>query len=96
MVIEIMRFRLALHADSLAFEAADRRVQIEFAYQQPGLLRRTVARAADGEWVAIDLWRSSQEAERGAEAWELDPVAADFMSFVDVDSVSVDRYETLD
>lgn len=91
-----MRFRLARHADALAFEAADRRVQTEFAYQLPGLVRRTAARAADGEWVVIDLWRSREDAERGAEAWELHPVTAEYMSFVDADSVSVGRYETLD
>ncbi len=91
-----MRFRLAEKADPQAFEAADRRVQTEFAYRQPGLQRRTVARAEDGEWVVIDLWRTDQDAERCARAWEGDPVTAEFMSFVDADSVSVRRYETLD
>jgi hypothetical protein len=36
-VIEIMRFRLRPGADEAAFLAADKRVQEEFAYQQPGL-----------------------------------------------------------
>jgi hypothetical protein len=95
-VIEIMRFRLTPDADTHAFEVADRRVQSEFAYRQPGMLRRTVARGTDGEWIVIDLWHSRDDAERAARAWEDDPVTAEFMAFVDGDSVSVHRYETLD
>jgi hypothetical protein len=95
-VIEIMRFRLAGGADDRAFEATDRRVQIEFAYRQPGLQRRTVARSGDGEWIVIDLWRSEQDADRGAEAWEGDPATTAFMSFVDAGTLTVSRYDTLD
>ncbi len=91
-----MRFRLAEGADPTAFRSADRRLQTEFAYHQPGLQRRTVARADDGEWVVIDLWRSVADADRCAAAWEDHPVAAGFMAFVDPGSVSVARYETLD
>jgi hypothetical protein len=96
MVIEIMRFRLVPDADTHAFLTADRRVQAEFAYRQPGMLRRTVARAADGEWIVIDLWRSGVDADRATRAWEDDPVPAEFMGFVERASVSVDRFETLD
>jgi hypothetical protein len=95
-VIEIMRFRLTEQADDQAFEAADRRVQTEFAYQQPGLLRRTLARAEGGEWIVIDVWHSKEDAERCAEAWEGDLATAEFMSFVDAGTVSVGRYETFD
>jgi hypothetical protein len=62
-VIEIMRFRLAPGRDEAEFIAADRRLQQEFAYQQPGLVRRTTARGADGDWVVIDLWRSAADAD---------------------------------
>jgi hypothetical protein len=62
-VIEIMRFRLPPGADEAAFLAADRRVQEEFAYHQPGLLRRTTARGQDGGWIVIDLWRSAADAD---------------------------------
>jgi hypothetical protein len=95
-VIEIMRFRLAPGTDHQAFLAADRRVQTEFAYRQPGLLRRTVARAEDGEWVVIDLWRAGGDAERCSSAWEGDPATGAFMALVDPASVAVSRYETLD
>ena len=42
-VIETMTFRLAPGADEQAFLDADRRVQTDFAYRQPGLMRRTTA-----------------------------------------------------
>lgn len=96
MVIEIMRFRLAPDAATDAFEAADRRVQTEFAYRQPGLLRRTAARAADGEWIVIDLWRGADDAARASRAWDGDPVTTAFMSFVDRASLSVAHYDTFD
>lgn len=96
MVVELMRFRLRPDADTDAFLAADRRVQSEFAYRQPGMLRRTLARAADGEWVVIDLWRGLADADGATRAWEDDPATATFMEFVDRPSVSVERFETLD
>jgi hypothetical protein len=95
-VIEIMRFRLRPDAAHQAFEAADRRLQTEFAYRQPGMLRRTVARAADGEWIVIDLWHTGEDADRAALAWEDDASAAAFMHFVDAGTVSVARFDTLD
>ena len=79
-----MRFRLAPGGDEATFIAADRRLQQEFAYQQPGLLRRTTARGADG-WVVIDLWRSAADADACAARWDSDPVVAAFMALVDAD-----------
>ena len=68
-VIEILRFRLADGADEAAFLQADKRVQAEFAYQQPGLVRRTAARGDDGGWVVIDLWHSAAQAEAANAKW---------------------------
>jgi hypothetical protein len=95
-VIEIMRFRLPPGADQAAFLAADRRVQQEFAYQQPGLLRRTTARGEDGGWIVIDLWRSAADADACDVRWERDEVAQAFMSLLDRSSVAVGRYHELD
>jgi hypothetical protein len=95
-VIEILQFRLVPGADEAAFLAADRSVQTEFAYQQPGLLRRTTARGDDGEWIVIDVWRSDADAAAADEGWEQDPATRRFMSFVDRDSVRSKRYATLD
>jgi len=95
-VIEILRFRLPPGADEAAFLAADRRVQQEFAYQQPGLLRRTTARGEDGGWIVIDLWRSAVDAEACDARWEHDQVTQAFMDLLDRSSVAVDRYQELD
>jgi hypothetical protein len=95
-VIEIMRFRLPPGGDEAAFLAADRRVQEEFAYHQPGLLRRTTARAEDGGWIVIDLWRSAADADACDARWEHDPVTQGFMALLDRSSVTTERYVPLD
>jgi hypothetical protein len=95
-VIEIMRFRLPSGGDEAEFLAADRRVQQDFAYQQPGLLRRTTARGQDGSWVVIDLWRSAADADACDARWESDPVTQRFMALLDRSSVSTERYMQLD
>jgi hypothetical protein len=95
-VIEIMTFRLSGSTDEAAFLAADRRLQVEFAYRQPGLLRRTTARHPDGEWIVVDLWRSEADADACSARWDGDAVAAAFMALVDRTSVQVRRYHELD
>jgi hypothetical protein len=95
-VIEITRFRLKDGADEAAFLQADRRVQTEFAYQQPGLARRTTARHDDGEWIVIDVWRSGDDADECARRWDDDPIVAEFMALIDESSVVNRRFETLD
>jgi hypothetical protein len=95
-VIEIMRFRLAPGTEEEAFLDADRRVQTDFAYQQPGLLRRTTARGDGGEWIVIDVWRSAADADSCGERWGREPVTAALVALVDESSVQTARYATLD
>lgn len=95
-VIEILTFRLAAGADETDFLEADRAVQTEFAYQQPGLLRRTTARGADGSWLVIDIWRSLEDADACNRIWGQDEWTSRFMSLVDTSSVRTARYEQLD
>ena len=95
-VIETMTFALRPDADERAFLAADRRVQVEFAYQQPGLVRRTTAHDSAGGWVVIDLWRSAGDADAMGERWDTAPAPVAFMAFVAAGTVHVHRYETLD
>jgi len=90
-----MRFRLLPGGDEAVFLEADQRLQEEFAYQQPGLLRRTTARGQDGTWIVIDLWRSATDADACAARWDTDTVAQEFMALVDRPSVTVERYEPL-
>ena len=74
-MIEITTFRLTSGCEGSGFEAADRTVQTQFAYQQPGLARRTTARAADGGWVVITVWRSVEDADAAGGQWADDPAA---------------------
>jgi hypothetical protein len=96
LLIEIMTFRLLEATSEKAFLAADRRVQTEFAYQQPGMIRRTTSRDEDGEWAVIDFWATRTDADGCLDGWHADPVPIAFMDLVDPDSVRVRRYESLD
>jgi hypothetical protein len=95
-MIEIMRFRLAAGGDEAAFLAADRRLQEEFASQQPGLISRTTGRGEDGCWIVIDLWRSAADADACAARWEHDPVAQAFMAILDQSTMINERYQERD
>jgi hypothetical protein len=94
-VIELMQFSLMPGTGLEEFLAADQRLQTEFAYAQPGLLRRTTARNETGEWLVIDLWRTAADADACAERWEQDRIAQGFMALVDRTSVRVERYSTI-
>lgn len=91
-----MTFRLRPGSDEAAFLAVDKRLQTDFAYQQPGLLRRTTAYSSDGQWLVIDLWASAADADACAVRWESDRIATEFMSFVDRATVTVTRYDLLE
>jgi hypothetical protein len=94
-VIELMQFRLLAGISDDEFLAADNRLQIEFAYQQPGMLRRTTAHDEHGEWLVIDHWRSAADADACAERWGRDAIAQNFMRLVDRASVRGHRFWTV-
>ena len=94
-VIELMQFRLLAGISDDEFLAADNRLQIEFAYQQPGMLRRTTAHDEHGEWLVIDHWRSAADADSCAERWDHDAIAQNFMKLVDRASVRGQRFWTV-
>jgi hypothetical protein len=87
----MMRFRLAAGVTDATFLAIDGRLQVEFAYQQKGLLRRTTARNGD-DWIVVDIWASEAEADACSERWGSDPVVAEFMALLDPASISSERY----
>jgi len=94
-VIEIMTFRLAAGADESAFRDVDGRVQVEFAYRQPGFLRRTLGRH-DDRWLVLQVWRSVEAADAATAAFDSSALGAEFMALVDRDSLAVERYEGVD
>lgn len=95
-VIEITRFRLGSDVREADFLQADRAVQEDFAYHQPGLMRRTTARDGDGNWIVIDVWRSESDADECATRWEDDPTVQRFMTCVDGATTTNERYTQLD
>ena len=95
-IVETMTFRLRPETDDAEFLQADRAVQVGFAYQQAGLVRRTTARDTEGGWIVVDLWESAAHADAMAERWEAAEAPRAFMTLVDEGSVDVRRYETLD
>ncbi len=95
-VLEVTTFRLRPDAARTSFEAADRDVQIRFAYRQPGLLRRTTAVADAGQWVVLELWDSEEEADAAEARRPASPEVAVFGSLVDPSTVRRTRYATLD
>jgi len=95
-VIEIRTFRLADDADDAAFLAADSCAQVEFAYRQRGLLRRTTARGPDGTWLVLTVWADGDAADAAAAAAVGDDAAQAAASLADRASVAVRRFTTLD
>jgi hypothetical protein len=93
-VIEITRFRPRPGVKEADLQRADKSVQEDFAYQQPGLLRRTTAKSGQG-WVVIALWRSHADADAASARWENDPVAQGFVELIERDSVRSERYDEL-
>lgn len=95
MIVEITTFRLAASADATAFLAADRHLQTDLLYNQPGFLRRTTARQGD-EWLVVVLWASQADASTFDAVSKNDPVQAAFEQLIDSASLTTRRYETLD
>lgn len=95
-VVEVMTFRLREGAVEDEFLAADRDVQTEFVPTLRGFLRRTTARAADGEWAVVTLWASDEDAEASAVRAAADVAVGAFMALAEPTSVRTRRYATLD
>lgn len=94
-VIEIMTFRLRNDADEPAWRALDARVQVEFSYQQPGLLRRTLGRNGD-RWLVLQVWANAAAAQNAQAAFDASSLGAAMMALVDRDTLVVERYQGAD
>jgi len=93
-VFEILTFRLAPGVDEATFRAIDERVQVEFAYQQPGLVRRTLGRHDDGRWLALTIWTDSESALAAHERFVETDVGREFAAAVT--DVAVERFRGVD
>jgi hypothetical protein len=95
-VFQLTIFRLRADADERAFLAADARLQTGFTYQQPGLIRSSTARGDDGRWLVLQMWAGASAADEARDRFQESPLAQAFMSFVDVDSMTIERFIGLD
>ena len=94
-MIEVSKFRLVGGVTTDDFLERNADYQQRFAYQQDGLLRRTVAGGLEGEWVAITLWRSMTDARRSAAEASTSPVAVAFQSLFESGSIETEYFKEL-
>jgi type IV pilus biogenesis protein CpaD/CtpE len=93
-VIEVTAFTVV--GDEAKFLAADSKMQTDFAYQQPGLLRRTTARGSEQQWLVLTMWRDDASADAAAQRAREDAVAQAFAACVEPGSVRSKRYTPLE
>lgn len=89
-MFEILTFRLAPGVDAATFRAIDERVQVEFAYQQPGFVRRTLGRHDDGRWLALTIWTDSASALAAQERFDGTDLSREFAAALT--DVAVERF----
>jgi hypothetical protein len=94
-MIEVSKFRLADDIRSEDFLEKNAHYQQHFAYQQEGLLRRTVASGLEGEWVAISWWRSMKDARRSTLEATTSPIAIELSSLLDPASIVTEYFKEL-
>jgi len=94
-MIEVSKFRLDRNISNEDFLEMNADYQQRFVYQQAGLLRRTVASALDGEWVAITWWRSMSDARRSESAATTSALALEFDSLLDPTTRSTEYFKEL-
>ena len=91
-LIEIMTFRLLPGTNDELFIAADALVQSDFAYQQLGIVRRTIARADDETWLIHTIWASDDAANAAAEAFAASDLGSDFLALIDEATIDISTF----
>jgi hypothetical protein len=93
-VFEILTFRLAPGVDDATFRSIDERVQVEFAYHQPGFKRRTLGRHDDGRWLALTIWSDADAASAAEQLFSSNDLGREFQAVIT--DVSVERFHGID
>jgi len=86
-VLQIVRFRAKPEVSDEEMLAVNERFQREVAPSLPGLERREATRSEDGDWVLVLRYADMDHAAGGA-ARDTSPVALEFMSKIDMSSMS--------
>jgi len=86
-VLQIVRFRAKPEVSDQEMLAVNERFQREVAPTLPGLERREATRSEDGDWVLVLRYADMDHAAGGA-ARDTSPIALEFMSKIDMSSMS--------
>ncbi|WP_407341861.1 hypothetical protein [Pengzhenrongella phosphoraccumulans] len=86
-VLQIVRFHAKPDVSNQEMLAINDRFQREVAPTLPGLERREATRSENGEWVLVLRYTNMEHAAGGA-ARDTSPVALEFMSKIDMNSMS--------
>jgi hypothetical protein len=86
-VLQIVRFRAKPEVTDEEMLAINERFQREVAPTLPGLERREATHSEDGDWVLVLRYADMDHAAGGA-ARDTSPVASEFMSRIDMSSMS--------
>ena len=95
MIVELLTFRPRAGVTEDELRAAEARVYEDFAMHQTGMVRRTTARSADGEWLVVQLWYDLASADAAAAAAGSHPAPAALHALAEPASLSTRRYEDL-
>jgi hypothetical protein len=90
-VLQIVRFRAKPEVAAEEMLAINERFQREVAPTLPGLERREATRSEDGDWLLVLRYADMDHAAGGA-ARDTSPVALEFMSKIDMNSMSASFY----
>lgn len=93
-MFEILTFRLAPGVETETFRSIDERIQVEFAYQQPGIIRRTLGRHDDGRWLALTIWADPESALAARRVFDDSDLGREFAALVT--NVVVERFRGAD
>lgn len=95
-IFETINFALADGVLVDEFLATDARFETEFVYQQPGFIRRTIARADADRWQSFVLWSDAGAAD-AALAHESDvAVAGEHRAMIDASAIDRRRFDVVD
>jgi hypothetical protein len=93
-MIEILTFCLLDTSDASVdrFRQTDADAQQSFFYAQPGIRRRTTARAPDGQWAILTFWDSEEVADNAASQSQFPEDFETAATLVDIASISRTRF----
>lgn len=94
-VIEVTKFRLNDGTSVEDFVAINAKYQTDFAYQQVGLRRRTVAPGLGGQWLSLTVWGSKSDVHRADAEAALSTVAQEFEGCLEPSSKTVEYFKEL-